>query len=909
MSIQSSVSSLATLRGVAGQPMVDPLAGEKARAAHKAATAKTKAARKAAAVKRHEEIERARLARAARKAAKAEAKAQRRLVKSEGTATLTQEHGTAQDKPTQAQLQALRQAWGADKRYKDRNPKPTVDVDVVEEEYSARDEELEVWLYGIDNGVYDQPKYDSGDGWNRINNYINSCKSKGVRWMLKRYLHTNHWEAKPTAAQLRSDLAAFNDIYWYLQKSVNYIDTPFANGKGAWGGGDCCLDSYKLAHSMLDCGIRFSEQVDRVLAMLDENLVEKKQWSSNSQVNIRRVVQLVLSYPMLSVDALNVVYEANLVERYDRYSCFSERKPGVKALLVAISAWKHAPQLPYRLAYRLGKQFSDKPSLLKIASGVWHDITSGEYETNQALNDFWVRFSEVLRSPNRKERAQLMWQGNAATSGVRYFYGNLSRDAEEAVYKELRTVQKDAELGLGMYKPEFPVFKAKALSAILELEESRQFKSGALRLAVTFGNNWKQWLSKNEKLNRSFHDCTYWLPLVTGKGLDSFLLKYADRVIGDLELVCRAWVDLTPEQKALSFKELVLECKSCTYVGASSKVFAVEAAQWGVNHSYYKGFEARFIASQEQPDFHPEVKVQIGGLKGGFMSRSDARGVFLGQYTNCCQHPHGVGAACAWYGQESKHSGFFVVEDKQGEILAQSWTWETAEGICFDNVEAKGLGDRDNAVGELYKLAAQQLAGATKLVTMGTGLGDLRSINLIGITDGRSLNLPKDYSGYSDAKGAQYVLAENPNAVGLQEETQVTYVRGMLEDDLPLAETVAREVYPSGWQFAGSHDTDYGLVLMHEDQVVGYSCMETGNRYVADIAVLETARKFSRKLVDATLAYCRRVGGEWTADCRESTSYKLMKLYERRGRVVIREEAVNGDLNGEALHQLRFAFN
>jgi hypothetical protein len=132
-------------------------------------------------------------------------------------------------------------------------------------------------------------------------------------------------------------------------------------------------------------------------------------------------------------------------------------------------------------------------------------------------------------------------------------------------------------------------------------------------------------------------------------------------------------------------------------------------------------------------------------------------------------------------------------------------------------------------------------------------------------------------------------------------------VRGLLEADLSLAEEVARAVYPAGWQFAGSEETDYGLVLMHEGQMVGYSCMETSNRYVADIAVLETARQFSRKLVDATLAYCRRVGGEWTADCRESTSYALIKLYERRGRVVIQEEAVNGDLNGEPMHRLRFS--
>jgi hypothetical protein len=346
--------------------------------------------------------------------------------------------------------------------------------------------------------------------------------------------------------------------------------------------------------------------------------------------------------------------------------------------------------------------------------------------------------------------------------------------------------------------------------------------------------------------------------------------------------------------------------KAKRYVSAKHEAFAAESAQWGVSESKYDSYEARFMASLAQPDFHPEVSVEYEGLKGAFLRRSDVRGLYLGKYTNCCQHPSGIGRACAWYGQESKNSGFFIVFNiKTGEILAMSWGWETTEGICLDNVEAKGLGDRDTAVGEVYKQAAQQLASNCKKVVVGTGGNDLACLYQIGKSGGR-VALPLDYSGYKDSSN-QVLLAENPDAVSVMAPLPDTYVRGLREEDLEACSEVAQVVYPTGWQFAGSEETDYGLVLMHESQIVGYATVETGNRYISDIAVLETARAFSRKLVDGVLAYCRRIGGEWSADCRESTSYRLLKLYERRGRVEIASEDLNtGNLNGEPMHRIHF---
>ena len=61
--------------------------------------------------------------------------------------------------------------------------------------------------------------------------------------------------------------------------------------------------------------------------------------------------------------------------------------------------------------------------------------------------------------------------------------------------------------------------------------------------------------------------------------------------------------------------------------------------------------------------------------------------MFLGFYTNCCQHIGNLEGPC-YHGQASPYAAFMVVEYKD-RIVAQAWTWEGEDGrICFDNIEA-----------------------------------------------------------------------------------------------------------------------------------------------------------------------------------------------------------------------------
>jgi hypothetical protein len=70
-----------------------------------------------------------------------------------------------------------------------------------------------------------------------------------------------------------------------------------------------------------------------------------------------------------------------------------------------------------------------------------------------------------------------------------------------------------------------------------------------------------------------------------------------------------------------------------------------------------------------------------------FLPREDPRGMFLGNITECCQHPKGHAASCAYDGVINPKAAFVVFEINN-EIEAQCYVWEDKEGnICFDSFE------------------------------------------------------------------------------------------------------------------------------------------------------------------------------------------------------------------------------
>ncbi len=67
----------------------------------------------------------------------------------------------------------------------------------------------------------------------------------------------------------------------------------------------------------------------------------------------------------------------------------------------------------------------------------------------------------------------------------------------------------------------------------------------------------------------------------------------------------------------------------------------------------------------------------------------DFRGLSLGEYTDCCQHIANQGKDCAEHGYLSENGGFYVLEDKKGNIIAQTWAWRGEEDeLVFDSIES-----------------------------------------------------------------------------------------------------------------------------------------------------------------------------------------------------------------------------
>lgn len=86
----------------------------------------------------------------------------------------------------------------------------------------------------------------------------------------------------------------------------------------------------------------------------------------------------------------------------------------------------------------------------------------------------------------------------------------------------------------------------------------------------------------------------------------------------------------------------------------------------------------------------PYVEVKHGGYTFTRLDPDDPRTLFLGEYTYCCQSIGGAAESCVWHGVESPNSGFYVVLDRKGDIVAQSWAWRKGDVLVFDNVEGIG---------------------------------------------------------------------------------------------------------------------------------------------------------------------------------------------------------------------------
>lgn len=99
-----------------------------------------------------------------------------------------------------------------------------------------------------------------------------------------------------------------------------------------------------------------------------------------------------------------------------------------------------------------------------------------------------------------------------------------------------------------------------------------------------------------------------------------------------------------------------------------------------------------------------------------FLPRTDTRGMFIGQYAECCQHPTSYAASCAFDGQANPNSAFMSIE-LNDEWIGAGYVWTNSEGgLCIDSIETVG--------NELFHSTTNKELFKKLLIDFSNSLGD-----------------------------------------------------------------------------------------------------------------------------------------------------------------------------------------
>lgn len=345
-------------------------------------------------------------------------------------------------------------------------------------------------------------------------------------------------------------------------------------------------------------------------------------------------------------------------------------------------------------------------------------------------------------------------------------------------------------------------------------------------------------------------------PRTSPKGLKEYFWRFSRSGAWDnLIEVVKRWNDVDPSQVNLPpaklLPHLMKRDESFKELEHLDERLLDEAAKWHDGESdgsYYAEVHEAYSRGQSVPlpSWTKDIVIVESGPKGKlytgrFLSRDDPRGLFLGEYTNCCQHPRGEGAACAYHGQCSPYGAFFVITDESDNILTQSWVWEGADGnsVTFDNIESRGIQGREETVVKIYERAAEALG--VDRVHIGAGYNKVNMSHLPSVRHesqdeefydpfedyqdggglwterkhpaptGGKLLYPKDYDDYSDATSHQYVLKSNGivNRLPSPESRIVipNYYGDEDEEENEQPAVVSPKFYDPGWMLSNPYQS------------------------------------------------------------------------------------------------------
>lgn len=250
----------------------------------------------------------------------------------------------------------------------------------------------------------------------------------------------------------------------------------------------------------------------------------------------------------------------------------------------------------------------------------------------------------------------------------------------------------------------------------------------AANLAATFRGQVRQLISEREGPRwRVIHDLGVDLRPPYSKDITSFIWRHRNNDYVGAVRVANSWEALIPlgASVQMPLRELQALVSSFRYRYVRKIELATECARWGISQYSFEEIQDRWLKGLEKLTHEsiPWVSIISGEYRFYRLAKDDPRGIFLGMYTNCCQHPGGAGSSCAWHGHESPDGAFYVIEYR-GHIIAQSWAWRNKHVLVFDNIEVLGRDEtREKVVKKLYIEAAQELLGRLGIKEVRAGVG------------------------------------------------------------------------------------------------------------------------------------------------------------------------------------------
>ncbi len=112
----------------------------------------------------------------------------------------------------------------------------------------------------------------------------------------------------------------------------------------------------------------------------------------------------------------------------------------------------------------------------------------------------------------------------------------------------------------------------------------------------------------------------------------------------------------------------------------------------------YNYGKQRTFSSIPRVESKSEVSLPTGSYYYEMLRLDDPRAMSIGFESDCCQRLSEPAELCMEHSMVDKNGRVFVITNKKGEIVAQSWVWRNKDVLCFDNIEIPDQKMWDNGV-------------------------------------------------------------------------------------------------------------------------------------------------------------------------------------------------------------------